>query len=860
MDKLIFELNREPAAILLVLLTVLIVVLIFFVRRSSLRRKIKKEAAKCAETHPTFQTSYAFSLQPRTFASHSRLLKALSLRYGLNLPVLTRLDDYWLEQFQKKSSMNLLNNLLTYSPQKALFPIFEAGLTSSRYFSAFRSWILKSGDLMIMRSLAGSCNGRMFNGEKAYELTSEWREELYELTGDPMWKSRWFSLHILMYDQSPRAERALWSSFEDPSFQIRKLLAGNFVHQDEQKLYSCLQNLMLNDSVFEVRKAARRRIESDFLSFYSIPASLTHTQKLHITEQLNPQIQQDREYAFSLLDSGNEELALEASRVLSQSGSLHRLFQQVFFEDSQSLKRTLHLLTNAARVHCTAFLNALEESRNPGTLLVAAHLLREYGDRKYITDLVHQVRSFDNSQKSQEPIRGIYLNALETACMRGDDNALILVRDELSLHKSDASLQERILPLLPEDRAHVYIQTLFSFLGDRSYPAQGLLRTTLAALKPDLTLPALFEIIKGDEAAVGLAVQEQALRILCEIGIPYTIQHVLEHLPLLSVEKASRYSSLLARHFTKNYKERVSGLLKSTDSRLRSRLIGSIPPDFFDFFKKELIQALQDSDPDVRSACAWTLMAHGTQEDQKLCLSLLHDPVEAVRINSARAFAEHGGSEFFNELKKVLESSNEMIPVKLSIIDGLSKSSQEKSVDILVEQVVQGGELQEKALLSLSKKQQSRMILRLLSHISKADHQNRELLMEILRSMGESAEYVLEAALVDAADSLRPVAVEVLESIGSIDARIRHLSNRDPSVRREAAAFLLKTGTRNAYRGLIQAARDPDEEVRTFVVKALDELNSDKGKAILEELKNDPHKKVRTYTKWALERYNARRL
>jgi Mg/Co/Ni transporter MgtE len=48
--------------------------------------------------------------------------------------------------------------------------------------------------------------------------------------------------------------------------------------------------------------------------------------------------------------------------------------------------------------------------------------------------------------------------------------------------------------------------------------------------------------------------------------------------------------------------------------------------------------------------------------------------------------------------------------------------------------------------------------------------------------------------------------------------------------------------------------------VRTYVVKALDELNSDRGKELLEELKNDPQKKVRTYTSWALERYTARRL
>jgi HEAT repeat protein len=152
------------------------------------------------------------------------------------------------------------------------------------------------------------------------------------------------------------------------------------------------------------------------------------------------------------------------------------------------------------------------------------------------------------------------------------------------------------------------------------------------------------------------------------------------------------------------------------------------------------------------------------------------------------------------------------------------------------------------------------MISRILSHIEKLDPRNRALLIDMIRAMGDSAESVLGSFLFDTANPLRETAVEVLERIGTIDAHIRHLANRDASVRREAASFLYRVGTLNAFRGLIQSARDPDEDVRACVVKALDSLDSDRGKSILEELRNDPRRRIRTYTNWALERYRAKRL
>jgi hypothetical protein len=44
------------------------------------------------------------------------------------------------------------------------------------------------------------------------------------------------------------------------------------------------------------------------------------------------------------------------------------------------------------------------------------------------------------------------------------------------------------------------------------------------------------------------------------------------------------------------------------------------------------------------------------------------------------------------------------------------------------------------------------------------------------------------------------------------------------------------------------------------VTKALERLNTDDGKKILESLQDDPDKRIRKYTLWAIERNKAKAL
>ena len=126
--------------------------------------------------------------------------------------------------------------------------------------------------------------------------------------------------------------------------------------------------------------------------------------------------------------------------------------------------------------------------------------------------------------------------------------------------------------------------------------------------------------------------------------------------------------------------------------------------------------------------------------------------------------------------------------------------------------------------------------------------------------MGIKGEEVMIELLKEDIPSLRSFITEILESTGFVESAIRKLAHRSISVRREAAQVLSLIGTKSAFRGIVLAARDPDEEVRVQVVKALEKLNTKEGKKLLEDLQADPDKRIRKYTLWALERVKSKNL
>ena len=124
--------------------------------------------------------------------------------------------------------------------------------------------------------------------------------------------------------------------------------------------------------------------------------------------------------------------------------------------------------------------------------------------------------------------------------------------------------------------------------------------------------------------------------------------------------------------------------------------------------------------------------------------------------------------------------------------------------------------------------------------------------------MGGPGEEALVALLQEDIASLKPFLADILTRTGFVETLIRRLGHRKPEIRREAAGILASIGTESAYRGVVLAARDPDQEVRVQVTRALESLASPEGEAILKSLEEDPDRKVRRYTHLAMERLRAK--
>jgi len=107
MDNFMYQISNQSILIMIILLLAAVMLIIMISRILHARSKIKKEAAACAETSHSFQSAFRFSMPPKVYSAHFGLVKNLSVRYGINLPVLMHIDDFWITKFAAKPSSAL---------------------------------------------------------------------------------------------------------------------------------------------------------------------------------------------------------------------------------------------------------------------------------------------------------------------------------------------------------------------------------------------------------------------------------------------------------------------------------------------------------------------------------------------------------------------------------------------------------------------------------------------------------------------------------------------------------------------------------------------------------------------------------
>jgi HEAT repeat protein len=339
--------------------------------------------------------------------------------------------------------------------------------------------------------------------------------------------------------------------------------------------------------------------------------------------------------------------------------------------------------------------------------------------------------------------------------------------------------------------------------------------------------------------------------------LPFCLQKILESLPALKPEEIEEFGRLIADYPREMFESKSRLLLASPDARVRASLITILPIVKNESFMKEVRSSLKDVDPDVRVAAIKALLGFGEIKLLNQETSMLRDPVERVRLATAEVIAQHGNAAAMEILKNITVDPNETDVVKIGVITGVGQAANAEGITILVDVLDSVNELREYAEKALSMRIAKRDITRLIEIFKDAEPPLREKLIPVFKAQGSNAEPQIVEILKDEVASIKPYFVSILEETGYIGMIIRRLSNKNVDIRRDAACLLSLMDALSAYRGLILAAKDPDQEVRVCVVKALEKVKNSQSRVILEKLKEDPDSRIRKYTYWALERLDS---
>jgi HEAT repeat protein len=825
-----------------IVLTVIVIILVSRLRH----RKFIKELVKSTAEEYSITSQYADSF----FLSKSKVIENFARKNNPKVIRFTGIADLWLKRFKSRHNERDMNRLIEFAPEMSLFTLFLVSLTRKSYQKPVFKAIKNLGVIVLARS----CTGQAFPAKESLELLKDYDTEIRELAGDPEWKARYFAISLLIFQEDQRAKRALTEAFDDPHPLVRSTVVSQMTTESRNQIYELVRSRLLNDAAYEVREAASKRINAEFTDLHKIKyQELSISQVVHAVDFLSDKLDDDMNLALDLLREDNLELRFPAAIFLQNAGYLNRLIAEVRFSDSELLERNSHLLSQAAEVHVTDFLKS--NFSDACSVFVALEILAAHGDRRLIAGLAEKAFNLATPETPQ-----VWEKGVQAIVKRRSSEALKVLLKELDKQRYHKEKASYILEHLPVSEDSQITDQLYKLLLDENFQERQALRVGFAKLSLTTVLPRLKLILRGGRKSYAHKIRINALQILADYKLPYFLQVVLEQLPTLPLEEAREFTQILVNYGGSEFSKRVTELLALSDGKIRASIISSLPVDQKKAFKSEINDAMNDADPDVRIAAVWALIEMGESKIVNKSLDMLRDPIRRVRVSASRAIGTYGSDAVLKEMVTILADENEVDIVKEAVCEGLGASQTRTSVALLVEALDTFPALQKPLLRALQDKTSKAGLQALIEELKDAQPVLREKLVEVFSRMGETAEPAIRELLEEDIQSLKPYIAETLDNTGFIEAQMRKLSHRDPRIRRDSAYFLSLVGSESAYRGVVLAARDPDEEVRVMVTKAVERLNQDSGQNILDALKNDPDRRVRKYTLWALERLKAKKI
>ena len=790
----------------------------------------------------------------------SNQIEKLAEKSGPLVVELTGMDDLWIKRLESRGKRRDMMRVLKYGPEKGLFACFHAALRTPSLATTLMGWLENSGDFLYLRKVAYSAKGKSFDGQKAYRLFKDKLDLVRELGGDPEWTSRYFASLILVHDEDERSSQFLWACFTDPHPLVRRTAVEFHTPEDRNAHYEKLHNLFIRDPAYEVRKAAWERLHSLYEDLYALDsANLEEEEALHVLELLKDSVKDDENFAIKYLKSENLELRLRAAEFLQRNGTFERMCHGVDLGDMEGLDRIYQLLKAASEVNVTEYLSrVIETTSNPATMHLCAKVVNESGQLGHLAGLLG--RKVFALYDGRSELREVYKATLNTVASWGNEETLRLLNQELERRAQDQQALPHILEALPSRGAALFMPTLLFNFHNEHYPFREDLLQAIKRMPASLVLPRVLEIIKAPRGDISIPVRVEAVKLLGEMELHYCLQTVLENMWVFPLEEARAFMKVLSGYPRDLLVVKVDKLLSTPDTRIRAAIVHALPATGDKQFIPKLRKLAKDVDPDVRIACAWSLSDFEGMEWKAEDLDVLRDPVDRVRVEVAKAIGKIGTPAVLNAFKKLFDQEDESESVKRAALIGLGHSSSPAAIDIMVDQLNEHDRYKEEILQGLANKKSKAELNRLFDRLKDADPRMKSLLTEAFKRMGEEGGQAMANLLKEDISSLKPYILETLEETGHLEFQLRKLSHRDPDIRREAAGFLTTVGSLPAFRGLVMAAQDPDEEVRIMVIRALEKIASDDGNTILDALSKDPVRKVRRYTEWAMERVRAKSL
>jgi HEAT repeat protein len=772
---------------------------------------------------------------------------------GSDMVQLLGMDALWIQKLLKTGSKRNFLRVLEFTPEAGLFSCFYVCLKKRHLFIMLKKWVEQRNDgVFQVKEIARSCNGEWFDGGKGLALCSDRLDELLELTGDIEWNVRYFALNMLLHKKSPRAVRAVRDSFFDPHPLIREIVIAYFKPPEREKFYNILFKTVCNDPVFVVRLKAWERIHKEYDDLYHLePKNLTSEQAFHILELLTPNHKQEQNFALSFLAHSNLELRFAAAQYLEKCGILNKLFLEVDFGDMQTFERNFSLLSKASEVNVTSFLAGTAATNNKASLTIAASILVKTGDVNYIAALARKVFSTYEGSKQME---SLYRTTVRCIAERGSEEALFFYKYELEKRRMQKEVMSILLQMVPARAGFILCDILFAYFLQSSFRPKAELRAALKRMPVPRVLARCLEIIRAGQGMYDHLVRLEALKLLGELHLHYCLEIVLEHIPNLPLAEARDYAAVFRQYPRELVIAKGKKLFSCNDNRLRAALITIVPQIGHQELEELVRDSIKDIDPDVRIASVWALIECNDVKTLNAAFEILRDPVIRVREQAAEAFGRVGSNQNLDRLKNIVLDEDEAECVKLAALKGLGRSPSLKSIDLLLSLLEKAAGYKKQIIDALSLKKQSQEIMHMIEGFKNGSPTQREGIVAVVEQSAQIIEQPMLELLKQSEHSLRPYIARLLEKTGLIESTMRILKHKDPKKRQEAAHILFLIGTYKAYRGLVFAARDPHEEVRVQVVKALERLKTEEGREILKELTLDPNKKVRRYTAWAVER------